>query len=240
MRPLACSPVGRRYSGREAAPELLRRPYPMLQRERQDVARFMRRLYRQGLTTTSGGNLSCRVAGTDRILLTASKSDKSVLRWNQVAVLAMAGENLTPELVPSIETSMHLEIYRRYPEIGAVVHAHPPTASAFCATNAEINCRLIAESYAILREPVVAPYALMGTQLLAENVAEAVALSPCVLLVNHGVLTTGSSLLEAFDRLEVLEAAARLTLTTRQIGEIHELTQVQLNEIDKLMGRNRD
>ena len=92
---------------------------------RSEAARFMRRLYRQGLTTTSGGNLSLRVS-TAEIVLTGSRSDKGRLTARQVGVLTLQGENRTPEVVPSIEAAMHLELYRRYPEIGAVVHAHPP------------------------------------------------------------------------------------------------------------------
>lgn len=203
---------------------------------RSEVARFMRRLYRQGLTTTSGGNLSMRTAD-GHVLLTGSKSDKGLLRPAQVGVLTVAGENLTPEVVPSIEAGMHLELYRRYPAVRAVVHAHPPCSSAFAATELRVNTRLLAESYALLGEPAVAPYALMGTPALAEAVAIAAAGSRCVVLENHGVLTTGATLLEAFDRLEVFEFAARLTLLARLLGGGRELTLAQKAELDLVMGR---
>ena len=204
---------------------------------RNDIARFMRRLYQQGLTTAFGGNLSVRVSAK-HVLLTGSKSDKGLLRGDQVGVLTLAGENLTPAIIPSIEAEMHLELYRRYPAIAAIVHAHPPHASAFCASRERINTHLVAESYTNLGEPVMAPYALMGTRKLAEAVAAAAAESCCVLLQNHGVLTTGRTLLEAFDRIEVLECAARLTLLTRQLGAVHELTVAQLRELDRVLGRN--
>ena len=203
---------------------------------RNEVARFMRRLYQQGLTTAFGGNLSVRVLA-GHVLLTGSKSDKGLLRGEQVGVLTLAGENLTPEIIPSIEAEMHLELYRRYPTIGAVVHAHPPHASAFCASGRRINTHLVAESYTSLGEPVMAPYARMGTRKLAAAVAAAAAESCCVLLQNHGVLTTGRTLLEAFDRLEVLESAARLTLISRQLGAVHELSVAQLRELDRMLGR---
>ncbi len=206
------------------------------QRERAELARFMRRLYRQGLTTTSGGNLSWRISD-EHVLLTGSKSDKGQLRSSQVGIVALDGRNLTPDVTPSIEAEMHLLLYRRHAAVRAVVHAHPPYASAFCASGVRINTHLVAESYAILGEPVLAPYACMGTPALADCVAAAAASGPCILLENHGALTTGATLLEAFDRLEVLESAARLTLFTAQLGDVRELTPARRRELDAFMGR---
>ena len=208
----------------------------MYSAERTDVARFMRRLYRQGLTTTSGGNVSMR-AGDGHILLTASKFDKGELQAEHVGIMTMDGVNVTPELEPSIEVSMHLAIYRQRADVQAIVHAHPITASAFAATTRQINCCLIAESYALIGEPVYLDYALMGTAELASVVGRGIGQAACVVMANHGVLAVGKTLLQAFDRLEVLENAARQTLLARLIGNITELNSSQLAELDNLMGR---
>jgi L-fuculose-phosphate aldolase len=206
------------------------------QDERQQVAYFMCRLYRQGLTTTSGGNLSCR-AGNDHLVLTPSGIDKGEMRADQVAVLRLDGTNLTSELKPSIEAAMHLAIYRRHPGVRAIVHAHPPTASLFCACDEPISTHLTAEAYAILGEPVLAPYRRMGTTDLADGAAAAVDRGVCVLLQNHGIITVGDTLLQAFDRLEVLDVAARQTLLARTVCRVRELTPDQCRELDRLMGR---
>jgi L-fuculose-phosphate aldolase len=211
----------------------------MYESQRQAVARFMRRLYQQRLTTTSGGNISVRVSDT-QVALTASKHDKGELQAEHVGIMSLDGTNETPNFTPSIEASMHLAIYRMHAHVNAVVHAHPTTASAFCASDADINCRLIAESYAILGTPAKLPYACMGTKELAQIVAEGLGQACCVLMANHGVLTVGSSLLEAFDRLEIVEEAAQLTLISRQIGGLQPLQTTQLREIDQLMGRPAD
>ncbi len=203
---------------------------------RDEVASLMRRLYQQGLTTTSGGNISLRVA-RNRVLLTASATDKGTMQGKDVGVLQLDGTNLTPDLKPSIEGEMHLEIYRRHPSVTAVVHAHPVTACAFCATDRAVNTHLIGESYAILGNPVPVSYALMGSRQLAENVASALSKGGCLMMKNHGVLTTGTSLLQAFDKVEVLEAAAKLTILTAQIGGVQPLSDDQLAELDVLMGR---
>jgi L-fuculose-phosphate aldolase len=206
--------------------------------QKQAVADCMNRLYRQGLTTTSGGNISLRVSD-ERILLTPSATDKGNMTAEQIAEIGMDGTNHSPQLKPSIETSMHLEIYRRHPHVQAIVHAHPPMASTFVAARKPINVKLIAEAYAIVGEPEYAPYALMGTNELAESVADSFKEhTVCILMENHGVLCTGDSLLQAFDRIEVLENTAKINLNIGPLGGGIELNDAQLAEIDSMMGRN--
>ena len=205
--------------------------------QKQAVADCMNRLYANGLTTTSGGNISLRVS--DRlILLTPSATDKGNMTAAQIAEIGMDGTNHTPDLKPSIETSMHLEIYMQHPHVQAIVHAHPPMASTFTAVRKPINVWLIAEAYAIVGEPVIAPYALMGTPALAASVAGSIKENTyCVLMENHGVLCIGDSLLQAFDRIEVLENTAKINLIAAQLGGGTELNETQRRELDDLMGR---
>ena len=205
--------------------------------EKQAVADCMNRLYRQGLTTTSGGNISLRIPG-GLVLLTPSATDKGNMDAEQVAVIGIDGTNHTPALKPSIETSMHLEIYKRHSHVKAIVHAHPPMASAFVAACKPINTRFIAEAYAIVGEPVIAPYALMGSHELAASVTGSFKKhTACILMENHGVLCVGDTLLQAFDRIEVLENTARINLHVAQLGGGVELDEAQLREIDDMMGR---
>ena len=217
---------------------------------RKEVARFMRRLYDRGLTTASGGNISVRLE--QGIIITPSALDKGLIRSKQVGILNHEGKNLTRELKPSIESAMHLAIYKKRPDVNAIVHAHPPTATCFTALRKEINCTLIAEARAILGIPVMAPYALMGTQDLAVAAATAAvgssrdlthesgqqpaAVYPNVILLeNHGIVCLGKDLLTAFDRMEVLEAAAKMTLITSLMGDVRPLSGEQLKEIDLIV-----
>jgi L-fuculose-phosphate aldolase len=215
---------------------------------RRDVARFMRRLYKRGLTTASGGNISVRLR--EGIFITPSGLDKGLIRGKQVGMLGFDGKNMTPHLKPSIESAMHLAIYNERKDVHAIVHAHPPVATSFTAMQKEINCTLIAEARAVLGTPAVAPYALMGTPALAAAVALAagsgsdqplsadrqpeVVHPNVIFLENHGIVCLGKDLLTAFDRLEVLEAAARMTLITGILGGGNPLSQEQLTEIDNL------
>src|SRR5512133_2129948 len=106
--------------------------------ERKEVARFMRRLYKQGLTTTSGGNISLKI-NEEIILITPSATDKGRMKWNDIGIMKTDGENLTPDLKPSIEYEMHLSIYRKKEQTKAIVHAHPVFASAFTAMKCEVD-----------------------------------------------------------------------------------------------------
>ena len=204
--------------------------------ERESIAAFMRRLYRQFLTTTSGGNISCRTADGN-IAITASQSDKGEQSPDMVGIVTLEGENLTPHLKLSIETSMHLAIYRKRSNVNAIVHAHPVTATLFCMSDSiPLNTHLTAEAYAVAGDVVTIPYALMGTDALAAIVAEKMQNYDCGLMENHGVITVGKDLLSAFDKMELLENAAKQTLWSHIIP-CRRLNDEQLSEIDQLMKR---
>jgi L-fuculose-phosphate aldolase len=201
--------------------------------ERKEVAHFMRRLYKRGLTTTSGGNISFRISD-DIILMTPSATDKGRMKWKEVAIMNIFGENFTPHLRPSIETAMHLSIYKKKNDIHAVVHAHPVFASLFTAIKSKINTDLTAEAKAILGDPLFVRYALMGSAALAEVAAESILKCDILLLENHGILTVGSNLLQAFDKIEVLENAAKMTLMTEMTGKKRPLDKVRIMELERL------
>ena len=186
-----------------------------------------------GLTTTSGGNISRRC--DDYVLMTPSTLDKARLRAKHIVVLTLDGENLTPDLNPTMEKEMHLEIYKKRSEVKAIVHAHPVTATAFACTGRSVSTTLIAESYAILGVPVRAGYATMGTKELAGIVSEAACGNKVVLMDNHGVLATGKNLLQAFDRIEVLENAAKTTLICEILGETKNIPESELRVLAKMV-----
>lgn len=200
--------------------------------EREELAYFMRRLYEQGLTTCSGGNLSMKMK-SGHILITPSALDKGRITSDQIGMLSPDGDNLTPALKTSIETEMHLSVYSVRQDVFAIVHAHPVTATCFTAMKVRINTALTAEAYAVLGQPAWAEYSLMGTSKLAKIVAEAIKNTDVVLMENHGVLTVGPKILKAFDRLEVLEAAAKMTLYTQLMGSCFPIRGERLEELNR-------
>jgi L-fuculose-phosphate aldolase len=196
-----------------------------------EIAYFMCRLYQQGLTTTSGGNISARYG--ENILITPSATDKGRMKGSEIGMLNMDCGIVGAEFKPTIESRMHLEIYKRRPDVKAVVHAHPVTASAFAASSHPIGTKYLAESLVILGDIAYAPYARMGSNELAEVVGDAAEKSNCIVMRNHGVIALGDNLLQAFDRLEVMENAAKITLICQGAlaGDSVELSNEQVQEL---------
>lgn len=202
-------------------------------RAKRDVAYYMRRLYKRNLTTCSGGNVSMRL-DDNTVLITPSQIDKGSIKGRSIGQVSMYGENLIPEFTLSMETKMHLEVYKARPDVFAIVHAHPMFATSYAGTDLKINTRISGESRALLGEPVYADYALMGTEELAKKVASCTKDGNVIIMQNHGVLTVGKNLFEAYDRIEVLEAAAKISYITEMLGKRKELNENQLKEIDDL------
>lgn len=201
-----------------------------------EIAAFMRRMYRLKLTTTLGGNISMLLPdGT--MIITPSATDKGEIQAEDIGMMDLEGKIIGKQFAPSIETRMHIQVYKNRPDIRAVVHAHPATVCAFAGTSASIDNKLIVESYFILGEIGYANYFPMGTEELANEVAEVAKSSNCIVMKKHGAITIGKNMLEAFDRMEVLENAAKMTLITRSdLQKFHQpLTERQIKDIDRGM-----
>lgn len=202
-------------------------------RAEKEIADTMRRVYERGLTTSLGGNISMRLGSV--MLITPSSLDKASLGEDDIAKVDIeSGKNLTPCLKLSIESEMHRLIYLKRPTCKAVIHAHPVFSSLFSASEEEIRTDIIAESYYQLGRVVKTPYAIMGSRELAEKVSDDAFSCCAVLLERHGVLTVSDkSLLEALERLECLENAARMSLLSRDM-KLNCLSENEKYELDLL------
>lgn len=202
-------------------------------RAEKEIADTMRRVYERGLTTSLGGNISMRLGSV--MLITPSSLDKASLGDEDIAKVDIeSGKNLTPGLKLSIESEMHRLIYLKRPTCKAVIHAHPVFSSLFSASDEEIRTDIIAESYYQLGRVVKTPYAIMGSRELAEKVSDDAFSCCAVLLERHGALTVSDkSLLEALERLECLENAARMSLLSRDM-KLNCLSENEKYELDLL------
>lgn len=202
--------------------------------QRKQVADMMTRLYNTRLTTTSGGNISCRI-DENTFCITPSSLDKACLTPDLIAVVSLDGTNRTPERKLSIESEIHRLILLENPEVNAVVHAHPVFSTLFSMTDLPVDTSLIGESWFLLGRPEKAAYRKMGTPELARIVADAAKHARIVLMENHGVLATGDSLLSAFDGIEVFENAAKLTYLSALLknagGTVKPLTIEAMTEL---------
>lgn len=204
----------------------------MSRKIKKDIANYMNRLYNRQLTTASGGNISYKNKNT--IYITASQTDKGNMTFRNVGKVHIDGTNLTPKLKLSMETRMHIEIYKQRPDIQAIIHAHPLTATTLSANKNLIDVNFNGETRAMVGQPAFANYALMGTPALAQNTASASTQSNVIILQHHGIIALGKTLLQAFDRMELMEMAAKATVIKHQMKIENKLSDNEIAKIDQL------
>lgn len=194
---------------------------------RDELVATMQRIYRYKMTTTSGGNLSILDPSGD-IWITPSRVDKGSLQPSDIVQVHADGSRsgLHP---PSSEFPFHREIYRRRPDIKAIVHAHPGALVAFSICRLLPDTRVQSHAHSVCGKIALAPYACPGTAELGAKIAETFAAgADCVLLENHGVVIGGRDLHEAFQRFETFEFVAQTIIKARQLGELQVLAPEHL------------
>jgi L-fuculose-phosphate aldolase len=190
---------------------------------RDEIMRMMERIYRYRMTTTSGGNLSMRDDDGD-LWITPARIDKGKLRREDIVRVRLDGtvEGLH---APSSELPFHRAIYAARPEVRGIVHAHPVALVAFSVCRRVPDTRLLPQARQICGEVGFAPYALPGSTDLGRNIAQTFADGfHCVVLENHGVVTSGESLQDAFERFETLEFAAKTIIKASILGDVRYLS----------------
>ena len=184
--------------------------------EKQLIIEAGRRLWQRGMVAANDGNISCRVPGG--YLITRSGVSKGFMSEADILVLDEQGKTLGDGPgQPSSETAMHLGIYPARPHTGAIVHAHPPYATAFALAGVDINQAQLEELRIQLGQVAMIAYAPAGTAELAQAASAAMADKRAGLLLRHGAIAAGADLNEAFYRLEALEQAAKVIWLSRQL-----------------------
>lgn len=175
---------------------------------RLEIIKVCRKLESRGLIAASDGNVSCR-AGDGCLLITPSGVSKADLEPEEIARTTMQGELIEGPIRPSSEIRMHLLVYRMRPDVSAVVHAHPPVATASTVAGFPLNSRVLPEVWMIFGKIPVAPYATPSTDEVPRSIDPFVTDAKAILLRRHGALTVGKSLMEACMRMEKLEHFAK-------------------------------
>jgi len=184
---------------------------------RREICIAGRWLSERGFVPATDGNLSVRLDAA-RILSTPAGACKGRLDPAGLVITDLAGRQLQGLQKPSSELAMHLMIYQRRPDVNAICHAHPSVATGFAAAGVSLDRPLLAESIATLGPVPVAPYATPGTSDLADVLEPFAANYEAILMANHGVVTFGPDLLTAFQRMEIVEHFAKVTLVTQLLG----------------------
>ena len=201
---------------------------------RRQIVEAGRKLRDRFFVAWNDGNISARLSG-ERILVTPSGVNKGDVTEDQVLVVDLQGKVLSGTLKPSSETKMHLGVYRARPDVDAIVHAHPPAATGFAA------CRVRLDQDVILPEVVFglgkigfAEYGTPTTDEIPRAVVKEIPGCEALLLSNHGALTVGSDVTQAYYRMEVLEMYARVRLVTRIIGQPAPLSATEVEALHRV------
>ena len=196
-------------------------------------------LYDRGYVAANDGNLSMKVE-PDRLLVTPSGVPKGRLTPDMLLVTDLEGNVLEGNRHPSSETKMHLAVYRGRPDVGAVVHAHPPVSTAFAVCRRGMETPYLSELVTGLGAvPCTPSFAMLSTDQVPRSVEPYLADHCAVLLANHGALTWGEDLWEAFDRMETVEHTAKILLNARLLGDPVALTQEETAELRSMQGMYR-
>ena len=191
------------------------------------VRDFVRRAYAHRLVTSTWGSFSARI-DDDAFVITPTGIDRGVIRLEDLVVVRGGARDTGSS--PSRATALHAAIYAAHPEIQAVVNALPVFASAFSVSDAALDTRTIPESYLFLKDVPKIPYA--ATYASGTEVAAIVGPNhPVALLEHNGAIVAGRSVLDAFDRLEVLEATASAIVRSRALGDIHPMPDAVIDEL---------
>ena len=174
-------------------------------------------MYARGYTASNDGNISVRL-GADRLLMTPKSVCKGFMTPDMMCITDLDGRKLQGDRDPSSEMLMHLEVYRQRPDVQAVVHAHPPTATGFAVAGIPLDRAVLAEVLTTLGSIPIAEYATPSTTELPEAVRKYIKAHDGMLLANHGALTVGADLFAAYYKMETIEHFAKISLVARLLG----------------------
>ncbi len=204
---------------------------PTERKYREEIVHYGRMLHERGFVAAMDGNLSVRL-GEDRILVTPTCLSKGAMRPADMVIVDREGNRVSGRRNVTSEVGMHLLIYRERPDVQAIVHAHPPTATGFAAAGIPLTEPLVCEVVMGLGCIPLARYGTPGTSELAKTLEPYVPEYDAILMSNHGVVAYGDTLEHAYMKMETVEHFAQIALVTHLLGRQQPLQEV---EIEKLL-----
>lgn len=201
------------------------------------ICEIGKRLYNKNFVAANDGNISVKVS-PNTIICTPTGVSKGFMTPDMMVKMDLNGRVISGHMKPSSEIKMHLRVYKENPEVNAVVHAHPPVATSFAVAGISLEKPIVPEAVIMLGTVPVAPYATPGTEEVPDSIAPYVKDHNAVLLANHGALTWGKDLIEAYFRMESLEHYALMLMYTNNIiNKANELNCSQISDLIKIRQR---
>lgn len=207
-------------------------------RVKSKICEVGRRLWQLGFVAGNDGNISVKFDEKSVIATPSGVSKADMTPYNNTNINEIveiyADEKYDPEkylVRPSSEIKMHLRCYSVRPEVKAVIHAHPPFATAFACAGIPLNNNSLSEAVMQLGEVPVVPYATPGSDDVPEGITPFIKEHNAILLANHGAVTVGKTLTQAYYRMETLEQVAKITFLTKLLGGGIDLPEDKLAEL---------
>lgn len=204
---------------------------------KQQIIEIGRRMWTKEWVAANDGNISCKISDNEYVC-TPTGVSKGFLEISDLIVVDGQARKLSGGLLnPSSEIKMHLYVYKERPDVKAVCHAHPPTATGFAVAGMSLDQCVLPEVVALLGQIPVAPYGLPSTDEIPQSIAPFVKTNNAVLLANHGALTWGDNLMQAYYRMETMEHFAKILLVAIQLGRVNLFTKEQVAALEGLRDR---
>lgn len=200
---------------------------------KQDICDIGRRIYNRQFAAANDGNITVRV-GDNEVLCTPTMHCKGFLKPDDIALIDMEGNQISGRKKRSSEALLHLEIYRQRPEIRSVVHCHPPHATAFAIAREPIPQCVLPEVEVFLGDVPITKYETPGGQAFADTIVPFVKNSNVVILANHGTVSYGETVEQAYWWTEILDSYCRMLMLARQLGNVEYLGESKSRELLEL------
>lgn len=197
---------------------------------KEEMCEIGRRIWHKGYCAGNEGNHSVRI-GENRFLCTPTGISKGFLKPDDICTVDIEGKQLAGKRKRTSEMLMHLAIYKARPDVKAVVHSHPPHATAFAIAGVELPTCIHPEAEVFLGQVRTAKYVTPGDTRLGESLLPYVKDSNTILLQNHGTVTFSTSLEDAYYKLEIVDAYSRILLLAKQVGSIRPLDDKEMKEL---------
>ena len=200
-------------------------------KHREDLKKVCNMAYKKGLLSGTEGNFSLRL-NDNLILVTPRNSHKGLIEANDFVVVDINGNTVSNgKRQPTSELALHLEAYKKRPDVKAVAHAHPPTLVSFSVAGLDFNQPVIPEIIVLLGEVPTVPYSEPGTDKLAKLAGQYIEKHDAVILDHHGAVIVGENIFNAYNKLESLEHAAKIMHSAHLLGEIKNLDGPFVDEL---------
>ncbi len=201
-----------------------------------DIIEVGKLVFQKGWVAANDGNISIRL-DDERIMCTPTGVSKGMMSVDDIIIVDYQGNKISGRRARTSEIMMHLTIYNIRPDINSVVHAHPPTATGFASAGRALNTALLPEVIIGLGCVPLADYGLPGTDALTEPMLPLIPKYDALLLGNHGAVSYGTEVMQAYFRMETVEHFARINFVAEMLGGAKPLPRLEVDKLFESRGR---